>query len=177
MLDKIKNNIKKDFKNPETKGEAWGGLVAIIILILTFLGVFSTAQANYPTFNLTPPENAKEWVINVLKGDYNEYQYKWTNYAWYTYRDKEFMYMLASENGLFNHDRQSLVPGEPSYGFCQIHQGYHPEIVNDPRFWNDPAWQLEKCYNMFKGGVKFYGYERLKTDSKFREDRINLFRI
>lgn len=177
FINKQITDLKQDYHNPKTKGELVGGIFALIILILTFLGAFSTAKATYPQFNLEPPENVKKWQINVLKGGYNAYQYKWTNYAWYKYHDKEFMYMLASENGLYNHDRRSLVPGEPSYGFCQIHQDYHPQIVNNPKFFTDPAWQMDRCYDLWTSGTKFYGYERFKTDTKFREDRIKLFNI
>jgi len=103
-----------------------------------------------------------------LVGDYNDYQRKWMQYAWQISHDKEFLYMLKGENGLLNHDRKSLVPGEPSYGFCQIHQGFHPEIVNDSRFWSDPAWQLNQCYKLWKGGTVFYAYERIKRDPAYR---------
>jgi len=93
------------------------------------------------------------------------------NVAYRISGDKEFMYMLASENSLLNHDRRSLVVTngirEPSYGFCQIHRGYHPQIVNDNRFWNDPEWQLEQCYRLWKGGTPFYGYDRYKKGGKF----------
>lgn len=119
-----------------------------------------------PTFNLSPPKNAKEWQIKrvELVGNYNDYQRHWMNVAYkISNYDKEFMYMLKGENGLFNHDRRSLViqkdgNREPSYGFCQIHKGFHPQIVNDERFFTDPKWQLEQCYRLWKGGTKFYGY-------------------
>jgi hypothetical protein len=103
------------------------------------------------------------WRIkNVLRGNYNAYQHHWMNYAWNRWHDEEFMVMMKAENGMLNHDRQSLVRDkngrEPSFGFCQIHKGYHPEIVNDPRFFTDPAWQLEQCKRLWDGGTKFYGY-------------------
>lgn len=85
------------------------------------------------------------------------------------------MYMLASENGLFNHDRRSLVPGEDSWGFCQIHRYWHPKIVNDPRFLSDPAWQMDRCHELFSGGTVFYGYVKFQKDKKFREARKALF--
>jgi len=133
------------------------------------------ANADELTFNLQIIPT--DWTINVLKGDYNLYQHKWMNHAWYRYRDKQFMYMMASENGLFNHDRKSLVPNEPSYGFCQIHQGYHPQIVNNPSFWNDPAWQLDQCHKLFSGGTAFYGYKRFQRGGQFATDIINKFNL
>lgn len=81
--------------------------------------------------------------------------------------DEDFLYMLKGENGQVTMDRKSDVPGEPSYGFCQIHAGYHPEIVNDPRFFTDKKWQLEQCYKLWKGGVKFYGFANKWKVKKF----------
>ena len=145
----------------------------------------STMAKEKLSFNVPVPKEYN-WNIfrNVLVGNYNDYQYHWTNYAWNTFRDKEFMYMLASENGLYNHDRKSLVKGEDSWGFCQIHRYYHPKIVNDPRFFTDPAWQLGECYRLFKGGTTFYGYNRFErglkanasfNDRKFTQERMALF--
>ena len=123
--------------------------------------------SNMLNFNVEPPTE-NHWKLPYiprmeLVGNYNEYQKHWTQVAWrISGYDKEFMYMLKGENGLFNHDRQSLVYSngvrEPSYGFCQIHAGYHPKIVNDPRFFSDPEWQLQQCYRLWKEGTVFYGY-------------------
>jgi hypothetical protein len=73
---------------------------------------------------------------------------------------------LDAENGQWTADRKAMG-NEPSYGFCQIHAGYHPEIVNDPNFL-DPHWQLQKCYDMYVGGVTFYGINNVwKTKHNF----------
>lgn len=120
-----------------------------------------------------------------LVGDYNAYQRKWMNEAWEMTHDKEFMYMMKAENGKLNHDRQSEVVKyvtrydendepyqvairEPSFGFCQMHRKHHPEIVNDPRFFSDPLWQLEQCYRLYKGGTKFYAVDRMRNDANFK---------
>jgi len=72
--------------------------------------------------------------------------------------DRDFLYMLKGENGNITIDKKSDVPGESSYGLCQIHAGYHPEIVWDPRFFIDKEWQLGQCYRLWKGGTPFYGF-------------------
>ena len=164
------------FKKVYNHKTDFAGVKEVGVVLLIFFGAYlcwTPVQADWLTFNFSAPETVAEWNIpsHVLKGSYNEYQYKWTDYAWNKYHDKEFMYMLASENGLFNHDRQSLVYDssgrrEPSYGFCQIHRGYHPNIVNDPRFFSDPAWQMDKCYEKFTGGTVFYGYTRFKKSER-----------
>lgn len=106
-----------------------------------------------------------------LVGNYNTYQRNWINFAWKISHDKEFLYMLKAENGLLNHDRRSQYVSngvqEPSYGFCQIHRGYHPRIVNNLKF-KDPAWQLGQCLKLWKGGTIFYGAERIKKNPAYR---------
>lgn len=120
------------------------------------------------TFDFTAPKPIR-WQIpkNVLVGNYNEYQKHWMNYAWNKWHNKNFLYMLKAENGLLNHDRRCLDPKEDSWGFCQINRKYHVKIVNDTRFFSDPAWQLSQCYQMFEGDTKFYGWERYKNNPKF----------
>lgn len=49
---------------------------------------------------------------------------------------------------------------EPSFWLCQISRKYHPEIVNDTRFWNDWEWQINKCEELRKWGTKFYAPQR-----------------
>jgi len=86
--------------------------------------------------------------------------------------DVVFLAMIDAENGLWTPDRQSEVYHngyrEQSYGFCQINKKYHPEIVNDPRFWGDPKWQLEKCYELYINGTSFSGMSKVdKTKQNF----------
>lgn len=109
-------------------------------------------------------EGNRAWRINpppIHKGSAE--QQRIVNLAWeVSGGDIEFLYMLKTENGLFTVDRQSdfYMNGrrEPSFGFCQIDRDYHREIVNDQRFFTDERWQMGQCFNLFKGGVKFYGY-------------------
>lgn len=103
-----------------------------------------------------------------LIGDYTPEQRKWVQFAWQISHDKEFLYMLKAENGNFTPDRKSENPGEDSWGFCQINRKYHRDIVNDPRFFSDPSWQMQKCYDLFVGGTVFYGHKRVQKDWKFR---------
>lgn len=116
-----------------------------------------------------------------LLGNYNDYQKHWMQVAWQISKDKDFMYMLKAENGLLNHDRQSEVykngVREPSFGFCQIHRGYHPNIVNDPKFFSDPKWQLEKCFELWKGGTAFYGFHRFKNNWTFQQNVKSNFKF
>ena len=77
-------------------------------------------------------------------------------YAWkISNHSKSFILTLKAECGLISEYCKSAT--EPSYGFCQIHAGYHPQIVRHPKFYNW-KWQMDKCWSMYKGGVKMYGY-------------------
>jgi hypothetical protein len=71
--------------------------------------------------------------------------------------DLDFLATLNQENGLWQPDRRA-INGEDSWGFCQFHRAWHSKIVDDARFFTDPEWQLEKCWNAYKGGTTFYGY-------------------
>lgn len=134
-------------------------------------------------FNVEPPKEHDWSVFPAISGHSIE-QVETLRLAYeISGGDKEFLYMLKGENGAISIDRRSevmvrkyildgngerrkdkngedmfIVFREPSYGFCQIHSGYHPEIVGDPRFFTDKKWQLEQCHRLWKGGTKFYGY-------------------
>ena len=90
-------------------------------------------------------------------------QQEYVDYAWDISQSKEFVEMLEAENGLWTPDRQSehYHNGirEPSFGFCQIHMKYHPEVYSDYGVFvnDDPYWQLDLCWQYFSSGVAFYG--------------------
>ena len=79
--------------------------------------------------------------------------------------DLNFLALLDAENGLWKHDRAGITN---DYGFCQISPIYHSQVVNDPRFYKDPQWQLEQCYRLYIGGTPFYGKANIwKTKNNF----------
>lgn len=81
--------------------------------------------------------------------------------------DEDFLKTLNQENGLWTIDRQSDRKGDNGYydyGFCQFNEGHHPDTVHDPRFFTDPFWQLDQCWDHYKAGTTFYGY-RLRHNS------------
>lgn len=57
--------------------------------------------------------------------------------------------LIECENG----GRQPLLQSyvvtnwirEQSYWLCQIHKRYHPEVINDSRFWEDWKVQIDYC--------------------------------
>lgn len=84
-----------------------------------------------------------------------------------------FVALLEAENGLWTIDRQSNCVDdnwirEPSFWFCQIHKWYHPEIVNDPKFFTDWKWQIDRCHELYVGWTPFYWKSNIaKTKQRF----------
>jgi hypothetical protein len=135
------------------------GLLFIIILIM-FLWFSDVKSDDSLIFR---PDNvvSGKWDIScpyLINGSWKQQEvicnmWKISNH------DKEFIKMCSGENGLFTSDRKSDVPNEDSWGYCQINRKYHKDIVDDPRFFKDPIWQLQKCYELWKSGTRFYGYD------------------
>lgn len=72
--------------------------------------------------------------------------------------DKDFVRTLDMENGCWDPTRKALGK-EDAWGFCQFNRRWWSHIVDDPRFFTDTRWQLEQCYEKYKAGVRFYGYD------------------
>lgn len=58
--------------------------------------------------------------------------------------------ILDCENWYRDMYRQSTIVNkywqrEESYWFCQIHRPSQPDIVDNPLFWSDWRWQLDRC--------------------------------
>jgi hypothetical protein len=82
--------------------------------------------------------------------------------------DLDFLCMLDAENGLWTPDR--IHNDGHGNGFCGFDDRWWSHIINDPRF-KDPQWQLEKCYEAYKGGTTFYGKSKCpKTKEYFTCD-------
>ena len=142
-----------------------------IVLILCLM--FMVGHVLADEYSFTVPVSGDSWELwPVTMPNHSLEQITYINYAWEISQDKEFLYMLKAENGEVSHDRRSNYfnngSREPSYGFCQIHKGYHPEIVNDPRFFSDPLWQLEKCLELWENGTAFYAYYKYLSDEGYR---------
>lgn len=87
-------------------------------------------------------------------------QQKVIDYAWNISHDKNFIYLLKAENGDISPGRLSTIVGSNGYrdiGYCQMNKGFQSKIIKDPRFLTDMHWQIDKCYELYKGGVTFYG--------------------
>jgi len=105
-------------------------------------------------------------------------QQEYIDYAWEISHDMNFLYMLKTENGQISPDRRSMIKGKNGqydYGFCQVNKGHNSGIVNDKRFFADWKWQMDQCWELFRGGTTFYGWKRFQNDAKFRASIKNSF--
>lgn len=117
-------------------------------------------------------EPASSQTAYYQKKNVGDDQNKWVKYASEISNNSlDFIMTLESENSLWTADRVGVTGDK---GHCQVSPYWHPEITNHPNFY-DSEWQLQTCWGLFKGGTKFYGYERLKNDSSFRDMIYNRF--
>jgi len=153
--------------------------LAFAAMVYTTIGIVAChAQAELDLIELS---NKRDWVVlNELKaappdevvenkcikvphkiGGSVE-QDKFLTYA-YNLDDckRGFVKMLVAENGSINLRTQSKFVKngirEDSWGLCQLHRQWHSDIVDDPRFFTDWKWHIDKCFEKYKGGTVFYG--------------------
>ena len=108
---------------------------------------------------------SEEKKSQIFKKEYKENDER-NVYIQYAYEKGGFdlVLLMECENSTWNQYRQSEViknwRREPSFWFCMIDRDFHKSIVDDERFWNDWKRQIDKCYELWKGGTKFYGPSR-----------------
>lgn len=126
-----------------------------------------------PESTKTKPAAPEKWPYH--KGSSQQQEY--IDYAWDISHDANFIYLLKAENGEITPDRKSDInyycPKTKTYkwdyGLCQISDCYYPQIVNEKKFFTDWKWQLNQCYNLYKGGVTFYGIRNIPNVKKYFE--------
>lgn len=114
------------------------------------------------------PEKAQTGKRLIHQGGLEQQQY--IDYAMEISNDPNFAMLLKAECGSLTVDCRSISVGSNGYydyGLCQVNKGWHPETVNDPRFFTDYKWQLRECYRLYKGGTRFYGVKRIPLVKKF----------
>lgn len=79
------------------------------------------------------------------------------DYAWEVSKDASFIYTIEAENDKWD---ETTVGPTNDVGICQISKKYHPEVVGDKNF-KDWKWQIRKCWDFYRGGVRFYGHDRI----------------
>jgi hypothetical protein len=108
-----------------------------------------------------------------LADGHSQEQQNVIDYAWEVSNgDMRFIYLLTTENGQYTftrqHPSQSNTVGI-DYGFCGINGYYHPNIVNDARFFTDWQWQMRECYRLYTEGTTFWGIIRYDNNPWIKE--------
>jgi len=104
--------------------------------------------------------------LTIKKKEYSEndsrnemIQYAYTLWGW------DLVALMECENSTWNPFRQSDVVKngrrEPSFWLCMIDKDFHPQIINDSRFWEDRKFQVETCHRLYTWGTKFYWPSRI----------------
>lgn len=81
--------------------------------------------------------------------------------------DQNFVHLLDWENGNWTVQRVHYGNGTKvgkDHGLCGINDYYHWEIVSNENFF-DTDWQIRKCYELYKGGTRFYGADKGKSSN------------
>ena len=63
-----------------------------------------------------------------------------------------------------------------SKGLCQWHQRWHKDVRNDPNF-NDGRWQVEKCWEYFKGYREAGILHKRLFAYNYRQDKRSRFEV
>ena len=76
----------------------------------------------------------------------------------------DLVLLMECENGNWNMYQQSTVvrnwKREDSWWLCQIHRPDHKEIVNNPLFWSDYKWQIDRCKELMEWKTLFFWRDR-----------------
>jgi len=131
-----------------------------------------TSVIEQRTWSIEPTHSKPIQSLQLMSDDTVVYV-KWfpedslaTKIATYAYKisswSLDFLMTLKAENGWFDMFKQSNVVKnwirEDSRGLCQLHRTWHKDIVDTKEFWESREYQVEKCWEKYSWGTKFYGY-------------------
>ncbi len=155
------NFKRRSLYHKRDQHRAWNRLILTGFVLVGLMSWATTAPVKAQEAPSTAYAGPVEPVPTLENG--TEAQNEVIRYAWQLSHDLNFIYTLNGENGTWNYQRIHNPRGNTvgtDMGLCGINSWFHPEIVTDPRFFSDEHWQLEQCYKMWKGSVKFYGYNQ-----------------
>jgi hypothetical protein len=124
-----------------------------------------------------------------------DYQNNVLFYAWEVSRSPEFVYTIFEENTSLSHDlkhpngyylcwtsealNRGVLPNQRSCmkdnnSFSKLHHdwgfglsdGYYKHIVEDERFLSDWRWNIQKTFEVWNGGARFYGGDNISKAKK-----------
>jgi len=142
-----------------------GGIFVACISIIWFMSVMSKIVNSLERIegNAVAVEQYGNWRSYPVKLGGTPEQNEKIKYAWeISGYDLDFIYTLNGENAKWTHDRvhdnsANTVGTDLGFG---VNSYFHPEIIGDKRFFSDWKWQLDRVYQLYSGGVAFYGYSQ-----------------
>ena len=145
------------------------GSVLIVMVCATAAATIKTHQAK-PDLNKEVGIQAVEAYsinpqIRLTKIGASNFQNEMIAYAYkISGKDFSFIQMIEAESGWVVDAVGINSGGSVDYGLCQINGYFHRQIVTDPKF-NDWKWEIDTCYQMYAGGVTFYGASKIDTEN------------
>ena len=152
--------------------------VARVVSWVFIIGVGFLLLANdYCGRMMTKPDITKEVVIQSINPEVvpvkigaSDFQNEMISYAWdISGKDFDFVKLIEAESGwVVDAVSGYNSNGTRDWGLCQISSYWHPQIVNDPKF-NDWKWEIDTCYQLYDGGVTFYGLNHIdRVEDNFK---------
>lgn len=133
----------------------------ILPKVVTLPSTPKNADLGHPNALQSPLKIAQASELRPYKIGAGVDQQKLIDWVWNTFKDEKFIYLIEAESGWRNIRSYKIgLNGHYDFGFGQVNSGFHPEIVNDKSF-NNPEWQIKKVYELYKGGTRFYGLNRI----------------
>lgn len=106
-------------------------------------------------------------VSTVIKKNATPSMQEMVDYAWSISKNVDFILTIEAESRFNPRAVGRNSNGTRDHGIAQINDYWHRDIVKDPRF-ADWKWQLEKGWELYKSGTKFYGFDvRHKVRNRF----------
>lgn len=153
--------VVENFTSHEAVSEDNDGLVALCTLSDVVCDGEETPVATIPS------RLEGQAVSAVVKKNAAPPMQEMVDYAWSISKNVDFILTIEAESRFNPRAVGRNSNGTRDHGIAQINDYWHRDIVKDPRF-ADWKWQLEKGWELYKGGTKFYGFDvRHKVRNRF----------
>lgn len=120
--------------------------------------IYNTDNDNLLDFIKTPELLSKTYQKKEVQ---NENEQNFVKYASKISNNNiQFLSTIQGENSLWTHDR--LHRDGHGWGFCGFDDRYWQGIIDNPKFLNDPYWQMNQCWEHYQRGTRFYARDRWK---------------
>jgi len=171
-MDNFQARNRQAVRHAENKVLTFAGAVFLILVLSVSIAGAITQPVAEAQELVEVSEEPQPIVIQSINPEVypvkigaSEFQNEMIKYAWgISGKDFDFIKLIESESGWVVDAVGVNSGGSRDYGLCQINSYFHSQIVNDPKF-NDWRWEIDTCYQMYEGGVTFYGIHRINEQA------------